>query len=144
MVNKDKWYIEVHELLDLLKSDNTAVAEYRQGNMQALGFVALALIELKPYEYDEIMENRDSDDDAATDRKNFVNNLKGTVNIYKKDRPDSGSFRVLNAIVEETINRLKDLGENQESIEIIYSVLNDANIEYRNLQKKIKDTERIK
>ena len=137
MVNKDKWYIEVHELMDLLASNDYIVNDYREGNPQAMGLVALALMRLKTYEYDELKKNIDDDEDNIQDRKNFLNNLKSTVKIYENDSPDSSSFQILNALLEETIVRLKKLGEETEAIEIIYTYLSNANSEWREMNRKI-------
>lgn len=142
MVNGNKWYIEVHELMELLESNDLAITEYRDGNVQAIGLLALALMKLKPHEYDEIKKNINDDEDNISARKDFLQNLKGTINVYKKDSPTSDSFQVLNALIEETMTRLQKLGEDPKAIEIIYTYLSEANNEWRKMNKKISELER--
>jgi hypothetical protein len=142
MVNGNKWYIEVHELMELLESNDLIITEYRDGNVQAIGLLALALMKLKPHEYDEIKKNIDDDEDNISARKDFLQNLKGTINVYKKDSPTSDSFQVLNALIEETMTRLQKLGEDPKAIEIIYTYLSEANNEWRKMNKKISELER--
>lgn len=142
MVNGNKWYIEVHELMEFLESNDLAITEYRDGNVQAIGLLALALMKLKPHEYDEIKKNINDDEDNISARKDFLQNLKGTINVYKKDSPTSDSFQVLNALIEETMTRLQKLGEDPKAIEIIYTYLSEANNEWRKMNKKISELER--